>query len=72
MSINPRYITNAEGKTTDVVLTMQEFNDLIEEMEDREDIAAYEKAKREIENGEDEVISFEQMKAELKALGKID
>jgi hemerythrin-like domain-containing protein len=72
MSINPRYITNAEGKTTDVVLTMQEFNDLIEEMEDREDIAAYEKAKREIENGEDEVISFEQMKAEFKALGKID
>jgi hemerythrin-like domain-containing protein len=72
MSINPRYIINSEGNQTDVILTVQEFNELIEEMEDREDIAAYEKAKREIENGEDEVISFEQMKAELRALGKIN
>jgi hypothetical protein len=71
MSINPRYIINSEGNQTDVVLTVQEFNELVEGNEDREDIAAYEKAKRQIANGEDEVISWEQAKAELRALGKI-
>jgi hypothetical protein len=71
MSINPRYIINSEGNQTDVVLTVQEFNELVEGNEDREDIAAYERAKRQIANGEDEVISWEQAKAELRALGKI-
>jgi hypothetical protein len=71
MSINPRYIINSEGNQTDVVLTVQEFNELVEGNEDREDIAAYERAKRQIANGEDEVVSWEQAKAELRALGKI-
>jgi predicted DNA-binding protein len=70
--MNPRYITNAEGKQTDVVLTMKEFNELVEAYEDLEDIKSCEEAKRRIAKGEDEIISFEQMKAELKALGKLD
>lgn len=70
--MNPRYITNADGKQTDVVLTMKEFNELVEAYEDLEDIKSCEEAKRRIAKGEDEIISFEQMKAELKALGKLD
>ena len=67
MSINPRYIINSEGNQTDVVLTVHEFNELVERYEDSEDIAAYEKAKA---LGSD-TISWEQAKAELRALGKI-
>ena len=72
MSINPRYITNVKGKHTDVVLTMKEFNELLEAYEDMEDIKACEEAKRRIVSGESEVISLEQMKEELRLLGKLD
>ena len=71
MSINPRYIINSEGNQTDVVLTVQEFNELVEGNEDREDIMAYDIAKKRIADGEDEFIPWEQAKAELRALGKI-
>ena len=67
MSINPKYIMNVKGKQTGVVLTVKEFNELIEAYEDLQDIAAYEKAKA---LGSD-TISWEQAKAELRALGKI-
>ena len=67
MSINPRYIINSDGNQTDVVLTVQEFDELIEGYEDSEDIAAYEKAKA----LGSKTISWEQAKAELRALGKI-
>jgi hypothetical protein len=67
MSINPRYVFNSEGNQTDVILTVQEFNELVEGYEDSEDIAAYERAKA---LGSD-TINWEQAKAELRALGKI-
>jgi hypothetical protein len=68
MSINPRYIINSKGKQTDVVLSIKEFDKLIEAYEDLEDIVAYHKAKA---SGGD-TISWEQMKEELRKLGKID
>jgi hypothetical protein len=67
MSINPKFIMNVKGKQTGVVLTVKEFNELIEAYEDLQDIAAYEKAKA----LGSETISWEQAKAELRALGKI-
>jgi hypothetical protein len=67
MSINPKFIMNVKGKQTGVVLTMKEFNELVEAYEDLQDIAAYEKAKA----LGSETISWEQAKAELRALGKI-
>jgi hypothetical protein len=70
--MNPRYITNAKGKQTDVVLTMKEFNELLEAYEDLEDIKSYNEAKERMANGESERISLEQMKAELRTLGKLD
>jgi predicted DNA-binding protein len=71
MSINPRYITNSKGKQTDVVLSMKEFNELVEAYEDLEDIKSCEEAKRRIASGESEVISWDQMKEELRLLGKL-
>jgi hypothetical protein len=67
MSINPKFIMNVKGKQTGVVLTVKEFNELIEAYEDLQDIAAYEKAKA---LGSD-TVSWEQAKSELRALGKI-
>jgi predicted DNA-binding protein len=63
---------NVKGKQTGVVLTMKEFNELIEAYEDLEDIKACEEAKRRIARGESETISLEQMKEELRLLGKLD
>ena len=63
---------NVKGKQTGVVLTVKEFNELIEAYEDLEDIKSCEEAKRRIASGESETISWEQMKEELRLLGKID
>lgn len=72
MSINPKYITNSKGKQTNVILSMKEFNELIEAYEDLEDIKTCEEVKRRIASGESETISWEQMKEELRLLGKLD
>jgi predicted DNA-binding protein len=72
MSINPRYIMDVEGEQTGVVLTMEEFKELIEAYEDLEDIKSCEEVKRKIASGESETISLEQMKEELRLLGKLD
>jgi predicted DNA-binding protein len=71
MSINPKYIMNVKGKQTGVVLTVKEFNELMEAYEDLEDIKSCEEAKRRIASGESEIISWEQMKEELRLLGKL-
>ena len=68
MRINPRYIINSKGEKTDVVLSIKQFDKLIEAYEDLEDIVAYQKAKA---LGND-TISWEQMKLELRKLGKLD
>ncbi|MDZ7899466.1 MAG: hypothetical protein U5N85_15765 [Arcicella sp.] len=71
MSINPKFIIDVEGKQT-VVLTVKEFNELMEAYEDLEDIKSCEEVKRKIASGESETISMEQMKEELRLLGKLD
>jgi predicted DNA-binding protein len=71
MSINPKYVSNSKGKQTNVILSMKEFNELMEAYEDLEDIKSCEEAKRRIASGGSEIISFEQMKEELRLLGKL-
>jgi hypothetical protein len=67
MSINPKFIMDVEGEQTGVVLTMEEFKELIEAYEDLEDLKAYDAAKAE----PDEYISWEDAKKELKLANKI-
>lgn len=65
--MNPQIVTNSKGKKTGVFLTMKEYKEVIELYDENEDLEAYAKAKA---LGSD-TISWEQAKAELRALGKI-
>ncbi|PWK22953.1 hypothetical protein LV89_03219 [Arcicella aurantiaca] len=49
-AIHPQYITDTVGQKL-VVLSIQEFDAMIEELEELEDIKMYDKAKKE-DNGE--------------------
>lgn len=44
--LHPQYITNTAGKKL-VIIPQEEFDSIIEELEVQEDIALYEKAKKE-------------------------
>ena len=45
ISLHPQYITDKEGKKLSVVLGMQEFKSIMEELEELEDIKLYDEAK---------------------------
>ena len=64
-----RYIVDENGKRVSVILPIEEYERMIEELEDFEDILAvqaYDRAKAELERGEDEVIPWEQAKREIE------
>ncbi len=47
LTVNPQYIKDANGKKSLVVLSIQEFDYLIKELEELEDIKLYDEAKKE-------------------------
>ena len=47
LHINPQYITDNTGKKISVVLPMKDFNAIMEELEELEDIKLYDEAKKE-------------------------
>jgi hypothetical protein len=50
-SVNPRYLVDAHQMPTDVVVTIEEWRRIVEELEELEDIRAYDVALRDRENG---------------------
>jgi hypothetical protein len=50
-SVNPRYLVDAHQMPTDVVVTIEEWRRIVEELEELEDIRAYDAALRDRENG---------------------
>lgn len=67
--MSARYVVDENGKKVSVILPIEEYERMVEELEEFEDILAtraYDKAKAEIENGEDEVIPWEQAKKETE------
>ena len=44
--VAPQFVTNIKGKKTGVFLSMKDYKKLIEEVEELEDIKAYDKAKK--------------------------
>jgi PHD/YefM family antitoxin component YafN of YafNO toxin-antitoxin module len=46
LTIHPQYIKDANGNKSMVILTAKEFNTLIEELEELEDIRLYDEAKK--------------------------
>jgi PHD/YefM family antitoxin component YafN of YafNO toxin-antitoxin module len=43
--LNTRYLTDSEGKPVAVVLDLEEYNQLLEQLEELEDIRAFDEAK---------------------------
>jgi hypothetical protein len=47
ITVHPQYITDANGLKSMVILPVQEFNTIIEELESLEDVTLYDMAKKE-------------------------
>lgn len=65
--MNGRYVVDENGKRVAVLLSVEEYDRMVEELEEFEDILArraYDEAKAELERGEDELIPWEQAKQE--------
>lgn len=59
---------NEDGERVGVILGIEEYERMVEELEEFEDILAtqaYDEAKAEIERGEDKLIPWEQAKKEI-------
>ncbi|WP_250630052.1 hypothetical protein [Rhodoflexus caldus] len=46
LTIQPQYITDSEGNKLSVVLSMKDFEAIMEELEELEDIRLYDEAKQ--------------------------
>lgn len=47
IDVHPEFIKDADGKISSVILPVQEFDKIMEELEDLEDIKLYDEAKKE-------------------------
>jgi hypothetical protein len=60
-----RYITDASGKRRSVILSIEEYEKLLEAFEDLQDLRAADKALREIESGENELVPWGQVEGKI-------
>jgi PHD/YefM family antitoxin component YafN of YafNO toxin-antitoxin module len=63
-----RYVVDENGKRVGVLLDVEEYERMVEELEEFEDILArraYDEAKAALENGEDELVPWEPAKREI-------
>ena len=63
--IEARYIVDENGKRTDVILPLEEYERLIEALEDLEDARAADDARTAVVNGDDESIPYEQSREDI-------
>ena len=63
IKVHPEYIVDENSNRKSVVLPYSEWENIIEEMEELDDIRAYDQVKNEIE---DEVVPFEQAVKEIE------
>jgi PHD/YefM family antitoxin component YafN of YafNO toxin-antitoxin module len=68
--MNARYVVDENGKRVSVILPIEEYESMIEELEELGDIRAYDEAKAALERGEDEVIPLDQAMREIRE-GKV-
>ena len=64
IAIHPEYIVDQKHNPKAVIVPIKEWNRILEEMEELEDIRAYDEAKA---DSEDEIISFTQAVAEIRS-----
>lgn len=68
--MDARYVVDEDGERVEVILKVEDFERMLEELEELDDIRAYDRAKAEIERGGDEAIPLEQAMREIKE-GKV-
>jgi len=68
--MDAKYMVDENGKRVGVFLDIEEYERLIEELEELADARVAEEARRELASGEDEVIPFEQAVREIRE-GKV-
>lgn len=61
-----RYVTDENGERVGVLLGLEEYERLLEAVEDLADLRAADEALREIQSGKDEVIPLEQAAREIR------
>ncbi len=65
-----RYIVDENGKRTGVILPVEEYERLLEALEDLEDTRLYDEARAALERGESEVVPLDQAMREIRE-GKV-
>jgi len=65
--VNPQYITDSTGKKISVVLPLKDFNAIMEELEELEDIKLYDKGKKSNEASFPIDEAFKMIEAKRKA-----
>jgi PHD/YefM family antitoxin component YafN of YafNO toxin-antitoxin module len=60
-----RYIVDENGKRTGVILPVEEYERLIEALEDLEDARAADEARAAVARGDDEFIPYEQAREQI-------
>ena len=63
--MDARSVTDETGKRRGVILDIEEYERLLEALEDLEDLRAADEALRKIEFGEDELIPWERVKDKI-------
>lgn len=68
LTVHPQYIKDADGNTSMVVLPVNEFEKLMEELEDVEDVKLYDAAKKNDTGERKEMMdAFKQIEATRKS-----
>ncbi len=60
-----RYIVDEAGKRVSVVLDIEEYERILEALDDLEDLRAADEALREMERGKDELVPWEQVRDKI-------
>lgn len=60
------FVTDAEGHRTKVILDIEEYEKLLEAIEDLEDAREHERVMADVRAGREELIPWEQVKREIR------
>lgn len=64
MNLHPAYITNETGQRVSAVLPIEEYQALLDRMEELEDLAEAREVLERIQQGQEDTIPWETIKAE--------
>jgi PHD/YefM family antitoxin component YafN of YafNO toxin-antitoxin module len=67
-TIQPQFITDNKGKKISVILPLKDFNAIMQELEELEDIKAYDKAKKSKEDSVPIDLAFKMIESKRNAV----